>query len=292
MRSILITGANGFIGVALSKKMLELGCKVIKLPRELLYEPMELKNFVHIVKPSQIFHLAAYGNRYDQIGADMIVRANILGTFNLLEATRQLEYEAFVNTGSSSEYGNKVKPMKETDNLDPNTLYGVSKVATTFIARYYAETYDKPIVTIRPFSVTGIGDQDSHLIPTIIRSCLFGEKMKFVAHSVHDFIDIDDFINGVLLTAKNAKILAGDVINIGTAKQYSNQEVKDIVEHEIRNKANIEEINQLRTYDTKNMWQADNSRLTGLGWVQTKDLRKIISEMVKYQSLKTKNENQ
>ena len=80
-------------------------------------------------KPEIVYHLATHGAYPFQTNADGIIQTNILGTWNLLKALARTDYEVFVNTGSSSEYGFKEYAMRETDLLEPNSYYSVAKCA-------------------------------------------------------------------------------------------------------------------------------------------------------------------
>lgn len=279
--NILITGASGFIGTALGASFLEKRYKVVALPRSMFYQKKKLKEFVNNLKPDYIFHLASYGNKHFQNDEDKIFRANIVGTFNLLKAVQGINFKAFINVGSSSEYGIKDKAMKEDDLLDSETFYGVTKASATLLCRAFAKKYNKAIVTVRPFSVYGPNEDPNKFIPTVV-DCGLKEKNLKLAPGVHDWIYIDDFINGMLIVAKKAKKLKGRVINIGTGVQTSNQDVVKIVESIMKNKISIEYVSPIRDYDTDFSWVADNSLLKSLGWQNKtslkEGLKKIINE--------------
>ena len=117
----LISGASGFIGTALTHKLKSMGYQVRAITREELYSKAMI-SIADTYQPDYIFHLAAYGNKYDQTDDWEIIGANIMTTLNLLYTTKGIPYKAFINTGSSSEYGTKVHPMKETDSLDTDTF--------------------------------------------------------------------------------------------------------------------------------------------------------------------------
>lgn len=278
-RRILITGASGFIGGHLYSKFKKKGSKIKRLRKE---DWPNVNKIVKLFRPTEIYHFAAYGNSYDQQNVFKTYKANLSNLLNLLHTTNKINYKVFVNIGSSSEYGMKNASMNEANILEPTTYYASSKAAGTLLARVWALKEGKPIVTVRPFTVTGIGEQENHLIPTLIRSCLLQEKMKFVPEPIHDFIDVDDLISGILLVAKNAKKYPGEVFNIGNGKQYSNLEVKRIVEKITGKKASVELTESLRSYDTPTMWVADNSKIRRLGWKPRKKLEKSIKEMVNY----------
>lgn len=288
---VLISGSSGFLGSRLRERLnQEYEIKTLKHPE--LENPEKM---VVAFNPDIIFHLAAYGNYYFQTGVREIYRANIMKLLYLLEATDEIPYKAFINVGTSSEYGKKDRPMKEDDLLEPDTFYATSKAGGTLLARAWAIQKSKPIVTIRPFSITGIGEQDHHLIPTLIRSCLYQEWMSFVPNPVHDFVDVDDVIDGMLLLVENARRFPGKVFNIGSGIQYTNEEVRQIVEKVTGKKAKIEMVEEMRNYDTR-MWVADTCdlkiwgrpTLRSLGWKPKKTLEQSIKEMVKdYEQKKT-----
>src|SRR5262249_10829366 len=87
------------------------------------------------VPPQSIDHLAAHGAYPFQTDADGIIQSNILGTWNLLKACEQIDYETFVNTGSSSECGFKEHAMRETDLLEPTSYYAITKCEQTLLCR-------------------------------------------------------------------------------------------------------------------------------------------------------------
>lgn len=278
-KKCLITGATGFIGSALKAEFVKRGYDVIPLPRQLLFKPKMLKKFVTDLNPDLIFHLATFGNRHFQTDERKIIKTNIDGTSNLLEACKDLRFTAFVNTGSSSEYGTKKRPIKEEDSLDSNTFYGVTKASATLLCRAFAHYYNKPIVTMRPFSVYGLGEPEGKFIPMLIRCAK--EKQTFkLAPGVHDWIFIDDYINGVLKVVEYAKKLQGQVVNIGTGVQTTNKKVVEITEEVMGVKIKLKYIPSLREYDTDISWVADNTLLKSLGWRYKYDLSKGITKLV------------
>lgn len=117
----VISGANGFIGKHLVARLTKLGHKVVPVPRNYLQRLDLLTNFMEENRPDYIFHLAAYGNHYKQTSAREIVQANIMGTFNMLETSKDIPHKAFVNFGSSSEYGKKERPIQERDLPETDT---------------------------------------------------------------------------------------------------------------------------------------------------------------------------
>jgi nucleoside-diphosphate-sugar epimerase len=265
MKTCLITGSNGFIGRYLTKALQSLDFRVVGVPRALLYKPVELKTFIHKHHPSFILHFASYGNKYDQQEDIKIINANIVTTVNLLYATKNTPYLGFIHCGSSSEYGTKMKPMKETDSLDTDTFYGASKASASLICRAFAKKYDKPVVTVRPFSVYGKDDDSNKFIQTAIRAFELDERME-LAPGVHDWIEVSDFVQGVLTVMLHAKELQGKAVNIGTGEQTSNHGVISLLKDIYGKPGNIKHVGRMREYDTSVSWVADNELLSSFGW--------------------------
>jgi nucleoside-diphosphate-sugar epimerase len=209
-----------------------------------------------------IYDLAAYGNLHGQNDLVETYRANVLRLAQLFENAK--DYKGLVITSSNS-----VK-------LPIGLYYQASKIAAEEMARLVAQK-GAPVAIIRPFSVTGIGEQPIHLIPKLIRSCLYDEQIPFVPDSAHDFIDVEDVAKAYILVAKNADKFKGQIFEAGWGRSYSNEQVKDIVEGILDKKANTKPVKSLRVHDTKS-YVADNRSLRALGWRPTKPLEQSIKD--------------
>lgn len=261
-KRILLTGSHGFIGGALVKR-LEWSNNIWVVQRATYYRP-DFKQTVTDFNPHIIIHAGAYGNHSTQTDDQETFEANIVKTFLLLDATKDIPYEAFINIGSSSEYGRKQFPMKEEDLLEPQTMYAATKASGTMLARAFAKKYDKPIVTVRPFSVYGPGEAEHRFIPTVIRALSRGEELFLDRLPFHDWIYIDDVVDGILAVIDQADTLKGAAVNIGTGKQYRNQEVVSMLELISGARCKVVETT-LRPGDSGN-WVADNRTLRLCGW--------------------------
>ena len=275
---IAITGSHGFVASSLAKLI-----SLKPVPRELLHNVNALINYFSSV--DTIIHTAVYGNYNFQEGDRKTFRVNVDYTFNVLEAAKKAGVKNFLYFSSSYELGTKKVAMHEEMVARPETLYGITKACGTQLTRYFSKYFNTAI--IRPFSIMGVGEQECHLIPTLIRSCLYGEKMKFVLDPVHDFININDICSGIMAILKNMKGFKGEIFHVGYGKQYTNQEVLEIVEKITGKKANIEIVGRIRYYDSS-FWMADNTKIKSLGWEPTKGLERTIKEMVENE-LKKKN---
>lgn len=272
----LVTGAAGFVGSCLTRRLIKMGCKVhalvspqgdlwrikdilplLTMHRGDIIDEAFVQDLLSQVSPSIIYHLATHGAYPTQIDAQRILMTNVLGTCNLLKALDKVDFKLFVNTGSSSEYGFKQGPMHENDLLEPNSYYAVAKAAQTMFCQFTARFQKKTIVTFRLFSVYGPYEEPSRLVPTIIRRCLQGETLQMASpHTARDFIFVEDVVDAYL---KVERLLGcGSVIlNIGTGRQTSLKEIADAVIHLTRSNVKVHwNAMQDRIWDTS-VWVGD-----------------------------------
>mgnify|MGYP001582984996 CR=1 FL=1 len=284
MERCLVTGSNGLIGKRLMARLKNLGHTCRPLARSEWVNPEQV---VWGFLPTMIFHLAAYGNHSWQTDTDEIYHTNIFKLLTLLEACKILNLKAFVNVGSSSEYGIKDKPMKEDMALEPTTHYAASKAAGTMICRAWAAQAKMPIVTVRPFSVYGPGEDSRRFIPTIIDCAITGKTLQ-LAPGVHDWIYADDVVDGMILVSQKARELAGQAVNLGTGTQWDNDAVVDVVRVVTKREIHVEYLEKkIRSYDTYDRWAADISLVRSLGWNPQVELHQGIKRV--YESIKKSN---
>jgi len=252
MSRIYETGAGGFIGRNLLAKLEG----VTTIPHKEI-RTTELLPFDYF------YFLSAYGNMSHHTEDEKIVQANVLDIAHMVSQL-STDIKCFVFMSTSS-----VK-------LPMQTMYSRTKTAAEEILLAVMEKHNVPVCIVRPFSVTGVGEQKEHLIPTLIRSCLDGEHMDFVPTPSHDFIDVDDVTNGLINLATSG---ARGIYELGWGKKHTNEEVKELVEDVTHRKANLTEVPHLRPYDTKH-WVSTNFRSRRFGWKPEKSLRDSIEEMV------------
>lgn len=300
--SVLITGATGFIGSHLTRRLSQEGYKVSIITRQkskiiilkdilplidVYYSDLlhlsKLKKIMRSVKPNYIFHLATYPNYRSAKDIYNLVETNIIGTLNLLMASLEINYAMFVNTGSSSEYGIKNNPMKETDSLEPISFYAATKASATFLSQVFAKIYNKPIVTFRLFSVYGPHEEEDRFIPTAIKAALLNAPFFLTKDIVkRDFVFVDDVVNAYL-SIMNRSIAPGEIYNIGTGIQYSNHYIVETLEKIIGKKIKIAKKSfKNRPWDTKT-WVANNKKaVTMLDWKPKYDLTAGLTKTVEW----------
>jgi len=287
MKRAIVTGATGFVGCNLTRRLLSQGHEVHLLVRpghaSWRIEDVRRHVQIHVVdlgdqegvertvaatKPDWVFHLAAYGAYSSQKDVARIIGTNFQATVALVDACVRTGFESFVNTGSSSEYGFKDHAPSETDHLEPNSHYAVAKASATLFCRYTAQSLGIAIPTLRLYSVYGPYEEPTRLIPTLILHGLRGKLPPLVDPDVgRDFVSVDDVCDAYLLAAVGPRSEPGAVYNVGTGVQTS---IRDVVEVARRTLGVLSEpvwgSMPDRTWDT-HTWVSDSRRIQrDLGW--------------------------
>lgn len=260
-----ISGLSGFIGSHMSLALQKEGYKVVPITRDQLLSAEKLQILFAEYTPEIIIHAGAYGNHGMQQDDAQTVVTNIFGTFNLLEASKDVPYKAFINFSTSSVYGRKYETMKETDFLEPDTFYAATKASAEYLARAFADKYTKPIVNVRPFSIFGEGEADWRFIPTAIRHMLEGTTMSFVSFPQHDWLYVEDFVSGVLAIIPRAYELKGESINIGSGIARTNKEVIADLTY-IADKGLKTEDSYIEPKHHSPVWVANTTKIQSIGW--------------------------
>jgi len=304
MEKVLITGGAGFIGANFVYRFLEAGYDVnliekresniwrlknikdkIKINYIHLKDYNKLEKFILELKPQIILHLAAFGT-YPRRQQELkeIIETNFVGTVNLVNACSKIKFKCFINAGSSSEYGRKDKPMRETDLLEPDNPYGVTKAAAAMYCRYMAKSLGLPIVTMRPFAVYGYFEEKERLIPTIIKSCLTNTELELSSpNSVRDFIFIEDVIEAYLLVIKNIQKIKGEIFNLGTGKQSTIAQVVKMIKKITQSSANPQYGKVKPGQQEPKNWVADTSKIKQfLNWQPRYDLKEGLKKDIEW----------
>jgi UDP-glucuronate 4-epimerase len=227
---ILVTGSAGFIGSALSIKLLDLGNFVVGIDNHNDYYDVSLKesrlarhlnhiNYKHIrmdisdsIAISELFktnnfdvvvNLAAQaGVRYSLENPMSYINSNILGFANILEGCRNNKIKHLVYASSSSVYGSNTKvPFSIHDNVDhPISLYAASKKANELMAHSYSHLYNLPTTGLRFFTVYGPWDRPDMALQKFSNAMMLGQRIKVYNYGNHlrDFTYIDDIIEALV----------------------------------------------------------------------------------------------
>ncbi len=227
---VLVTGTAGFIGAALTLRLLERGDEVVGIDNLNDYYDVNLKRarltrfkthprYTHIHaslqdreaitqafaqhKPRRVVNLAAQaGVRYSLQNPHAYIDSNIVGFMNILEACRHHSVEHLVYASSSSVYGaNTRMPFSVHHNVDhPLSLYAATKKANELMAHTYSHLYRLPVTGLRFFTVYGPWGRPDMALFIFTRKILAGEPIDVFNHGQHkrDFTYIDDIVEGVV----------------------------------------------------------------------------------------------
>lgn len=247
MKKLLITGSCGFIG----KNLMEFYSNI--------YEIIEQNRSIPIndalqTNPDLIINCAA--SIYEE---DSMFDSNVILVNTLLNYVKKNNNTRMIQIGSSAEYGRKSHATKETDYLDPTTIYEATKCAATMLCVGYARSYDLSIAVARPYSVYGKYEKSYRLFHKLYNAFVKNEPMDLY-NGFHDFIYIKDFIKGIdtLLHTDHHK-LKGDVVNFGSGNQYSNFEILDMFKTTLNRDPNIIIHNDMRKCFESTTWVCDTT---------------------------------
>ncbi len=227
---ILVTGSAGFIGSALTLRLLERGDTVVGIDNHNDYYNPQLKedrlarhaehpNYTHIRmsledregmselfkthKPQRVVNLAAQaGVRYSLENPLAYIDSNLVGFGHILEGCRHNDVEHLVYASSSSVYGSNTKmPFSVHDNVNhPVSLYAATKKANELMAHTYSHLYQIPTTGLRFFTVYGPWDRPDMALQKFAKAIVAGKPIQLFNYGNHrrDFTYIDDIIEGVI----------------------------------------------------------------------------------------------
>jgi len=287
MKRALVTGGTGFVGANLVRRLLRDGHEVHLLVRrgytqwrieairaDVCLHEVDLTDadavmrVVGAIQPDWVFHLAAHGAYPSQTDLSRMVQTNVIGTINLVEACLKAGFEAFVNTGASSEYGFKDHAPSEREWLEPNSHYAVTKASATLYCRYTGQSQGVHLSTLRLYSVYGPYEEPTRLMPRLILRGLEGKLPPLVSPDVaRDYVYVDDVCDAYTLAASRPEQEPGVVYNVGTGVQTTLRDVVDVARRVLG--VAVEPAwgsMPERCWDTS-VWVADSRRIQQtLGW--------------------------
>ncbi len=273
-QKILITWASGYIGSALISRLRDLWAREIYTLSSVAwvdsakpysyFADISDRDAVHRIiwdiQPFYIVHLAALGarNSWVQYSHEEMMRVNLTGTKNLIDAARDIgSCQGFLNISTLYEYGPQESPISENTIPHPTGDYALSKYAGTQYAIDQATAWF-PIITYRLSSVYGPDDSE-RIIPILLGAFLAKKEIRlFDIHKKRDFIYISDLLDIIIRfekpLKKNIKIM-----NIGSGESYSIDRLLRIISEILsvsipKSISHTDEISRLH-------WEVDSSLL-------------------------------
>ena len=275
---ILVTGAAGFIGYHVVKKLLGYKNDVVGIDNFNDYYDVKLKkarysqlkkiktknlNFYKIdlqneTKLNNLFkkhkfdfviNLAAQaGVRYSLSNPDSYLNSNIIGFYNLLKLSVKYKIKHLIGASSSSVYGEQTNNTKEEDNTDkPLQFYAATKKSNELMAHSFSSIYKIPITMIRFFTVYGPWGRPDMMLYKFTDLITKNKKIPFYnkGHHYRDFTYIDDTVDGILLSVKKIpkinknKKVPFEVYNLANSKQVYLREFLSELEKQLKIKVKI-----------------------------------------------------
>lgn len=250
MKKVLVTGAAGFIGINLVKELVKKEYEVYGLVRKNNLESIMKLNAISqdivIVDNidlligcaesygsfEYIFHLATVGVMPNDQDIEMMCEVNIKMGVKVIDFARKNNSNLVINFGSCFEYGDHGNDfLKEEMTCYPESLYAISKNASTKMMTEYAKKQKVSLITVRPFGVFGIGESYTRLAPSIIRKCINGETVQTTeGNQVRDFVNVSDVAKATIqLVEGNYKEY--EIYNLCSGNPVKVREfIKEIVE--------------------------------------------------------------
>lgn len=245
-KSVLVTGACGFIGSHLVERLVREGARVTAFIRYtsrgdvglLRFTPPEVRGEFEIVagdlrdpdavraacaRQTIVFHLGALiAIPYSYQHPREVTETNVLGTLNVLEGARAHDVGRVIHTSTSEVYGTAQRvPIDEDHPRAAQSPYAASKTGADQLARAYHRSFGTPVVTLRPFNTYGPRQSDRAVIPTIIAQALASDVVRLGSLTpTRDLTFVLDTVDGFIRCATAAKAV-GEEINLGTGEEIS-----------------------------------------------------------------------
>ncbi len=244
-KTVLVTGAGGFIGSHLVERLVAEGHRVRAFVRytamgqagwlerspsrgsvELL--PGDLRDYDSVRSAMKgadiVFHLGALiAIPYSYVSPLAYVKTNIEGTYNVLQACRDLGVGRVVHTSTSEIYGTaQYVPIDEGHPVHPQSPYAATKSAADHLALSYHRSFDLPVTVVRPFNTFGPRQSARAIIPAVAVQVLSGARTIRLGNPnpTRDLTFVDDTVNGFLQVGLHPDTV-GEVVNFGTGREIA-----------------------------------------------------------------------
>jgi UDP-glucuronate 4-epimerase len=306
---ILVTGCAGFIGMHLSKALLEQNYHVVGVDNLNNYYDVKLKkdrlnilknyDFFDFIKLDisdkdqldklfkkksidKVVNLAAQaGVRYSLENPNSYVESNILGFMNILECCRHYNIKGLIYASSSSVYGgNEEIPFSEDHSVDaPISIYAASKKANELMAHAYSHLFGIKSTGLRFFTVYGPWGRPDMAMYIFAEKILKGEPITVFnnGNMNRDFTYIDDIISGIVSSIKNNFDL--EIFNLGNSSSEPLLDVVSIIEQRIGKKAIID-FKPMQLGDVKNTFADIKKSIHKLGFAPQTNIEAGINQFL------------
>jgi nucleoside-diphosphate-sugar epimerase len=232
-----VTGAAGFVGANLVHRLVADGHEVFAILQPTtdtwrldglgdvrriegdIAHGDDMERAFTTAHPEWIFHLAAHGAYSFQTDTVAMSHSNVVGMATILAAAERHGCTVLINTGTSSEYGDRDHAPREDEPPRPNSDYAATKAAATWLCQR-ARTRGVPVTTLRLYSAYGPFEEERRLIPTLVRAALAGTLPPLASPTVvRDYVYVGDVIDAYVAAASSPN--KGTIYNVASGVQTS-----------------------------------------------------------------------
>ena len=288
MKTALVTGSHGFVGIHLCDELDRQGYRVRGFDTRDGYDIRDLeqvRNRLDSVRPDVVFHLAAQAAPSESFhNPQRAFEVNTIGSTNLLEAVRRLGLKTTVHlAGTSEEYGPAV-PQRGIELL-PRSPYAIAKVAMDYMGQLYADAYGMHVVVTRAYNHTGPGRGEMYAESSFAKQVAEVEagKRSVIQHgnldSVRNYTDVRDMVKAYILATE----LPSGVYDISSNTSVSISTVLKTLTELSSVSCELEELPSLKRTADFSFLEPDGQRFRDLtGWETTYTLVRTLSELLDY----------
>ena len=301
LKKILIMGACGFVGKYLIDELKDdnydiIACDInnknikynnVKFHEINILNKEDINNIIKEYNPDYVVNLAAISSvALSWSMPRKTFEVNVIGTLNILEAIKEYNNKCkILLIGSSEEYEAKQSPLKETDKINSNNPYGISKIAQENLAKLYKEKYGLNIVCTRSFNHIGVGQLDQFVIPSFCKQVAQIDKTNkpgniYVGNlsAYRDISDVKDIVKvyRALLENETDEL----VYNVGSGNSYKIEELLQYIISLSKQPVKIVvDKNKLRPIDTPYIC-CDNTKTKE--YFENSDIKLTIKEIYEF----------
>jgi NAD dependent epimerase/dehydratase len=301
--TVLVTGADGFIGSHLVEQLLskkkykvialslynsfnDIGwLKQVKKDKNLKIIRGNIEDLNYCIKITNkidiIFHLASLiAIPYSYQAPSSYINTNIIGTFNVMEAALKNKVKKIIHVSTSEVYGTAIySPIDENHPLQPQSPYSASKISADALVKSYINSFNLPAIIARPFNTYGPRQSARAVIPSIIIQMLNSKKNLNLGSLLpkRDFNYVSDTCEGMILLSSLGNKYNGEVFNIGSGKSISIGELYKLIQKSYFKNIKKKIISDKIRFRPKNsevyLLKCDNKKILKLGFKNKIDLK-------------------
>ncbi len=248
---ILVTGGAGFIGSEFVRQNKDHELMVVdnfsyagdperldSVKDKVVIWSVDIRDFKSLMDafreftPDVVVHFAAQTHVDRSIYSPVeFYETNIVGTHNVLKASREVGVSLFINISTDEVYGERLQEGKyrESDPLNPGSPYAVSKAAADMLGRAFMRTYGLPVITVRPSNNYGPWQYPEKLIPVVIAKAMNDEPVPVYGkgNNIREWIHVEDTCRAIWKLIE--KGTPGEIYNVGSGEEYTNIEVVKMI---------------------------------------------------------------